>query len=98
MFDFDRLDRVIHEKSRLGIITLLASRASWAFQDLKTELRMSDGNLVTHLRTLHDIGYIAVTKEIFERPQTSYSLTTRGRSAFAEYLEILEQVVKTARG
>lgn len=98
MFDFDRLDRVIHEKSRLGIMTLLASRASWAFQDLKTELRMSDGNLVTHLRTLHDIGYIAVTKEIFERPQTSYSLTTRGRSAFAEYLEILEQVVKTARG
>lgn len=98
MFHFEKIDRVIHEKSRLGIMTLLASRPSWTFQDLKSELRMSDGNLVTHLRTLHDSGYVAVTKEIVDRPQTSYALTKRGRTAFTEYLEILENVVKTARG
>ena len=52
MFDFDRLDKLIHEKGRLAIMTLLAARASWPFQDLKGELKMSDGNLITHLRAL----------------------------------------------
>jgi len=97
MFDLEKLDRTIHEKGRLGIMTLLATRASWAFQDLKAELKMSDGNLVTHLRTLHHAGYVAVTKEMLDRPQTSYSLTTRGRAAFQEYLLVLEQIVKAGR-
>ena len=97
MFDFDKLDKIIHEKGRLGIMTLLATRPSWTFQDLKGELKMSDGNLVTHLRTLHQAGYVAVTKEIIDRPQTSYSLTTRGRQAFQDYLEILEQIVRAGR-
>ena len=52
MLDFDKLDKAIHEKGRLAIMTLLATRLRWSFQDLKTELGMSDGNLVTHLRTL----------------------------------------------
>src|SRR5579862_2724302 len=82
MLDFDKLDRTIHEKGRLGIMTLLATRPSWPFQDLKTELKMSDGNLVTHLRTLHAAGYVAITKEMLDRPQTSYSLTERGKQAF----------------
>ena len=86
-----------HEKGRLGIMTLLATRPSWTFQDLKAELKMSDGNLVTHLRTLHHAGYLAVTKEIVERPQTSYALTARGRGAFKEYLALLEQIVKAGR-
>ena len=94
MFDFDKLDKTIHEKGRLGIMTLLATRKSWTFQDLKAELKMSDGNLVTHLRTLHQGGYVAVTKEILDRPQTSYSLTVKGRSSFQEYLSVLEQIVK----
>ena len=94
MFDFDKLDRTIHEKGRLGIMTLLVTRQSWAFQDLKAELKMSDGNLVTHLRTLHDAGYVAITKEILDRPQTSYALTARGRTAFQDYLKVLEQIVK----
>lgn len=98
MFDFDKLDKTIHERGRLGIMTLLATRPSWAFQDLKAELKMSDGNLVSHLRTLHDAGLVAVTKEIIERPQTSYSLTARGRSAFEDYLAMLEEIVKAARG
>ncbi len=97
MFDFEKIDKVIHEKARLGIMTLLATRASWSFQDLKAQLEMSDGNLVTHLRTLHDHGYVAVTKEIIDRPQTSYSLTTKGRGAFQEYLTILEQIIKAGR-
>ncbi|HEX8311605.1 MAG TPA: transcriptional regulator [Chthoniobacteraceae bacterium] len=94
MFDFDKLDKTIHEKGRLGIMTLLATRPSWTFQDLKAELKMSDGNLVTHLRTLHQGGYVAVTKEILDRPQTSYSLTAKGRTSFQEYLSVLEQIVK----
>ena len=97
MFDFDKLDKLIHEKGRLGIMTLLAARPSWTFQDLKTELEMSDGNLVSHLRTLHDAGYVAVTKEILDRPQTSYALTGKGRKAFADYLAVLEQIVKAGK-
>ena len=97
MFDFDKLDKTIHEKGRLGIMTLLATRPSWPFQDLKAELKMSDGNLVTHLRTLHDAGFVAITKEILDRPQTSYSLTDRGRTAFQDYLTLLEQIVKAGR-
>ena len=97
MFDFEKLDKTIHEKGRLGIMTLLATRPSWAFQDLKAELGLSDGNLISHLRTLHDAGHVAVTKEVLDRPQTSYSLTTKGRSAFADYLTVLEQIVKAGR-
>jgi DNA-binding HxlR family transcriptional regulator len=97
MLDFDKLDRTIHEKGRLGIMTLLASRASWPFQDLKAELKMSDGNLITHLRTLHQAGYVAVTKAVLDRPQTSYSLTEKGRKVFQDYLHVLEQIVKAGK-
>ena len=97
MFDFDKLDKAIHEKGRLGIMTLLATRPSWAFQDLKAELKMSDGNLITHLRMLHQLGYVAVTKEILERPQTSYALTAKGKKSFQEYLLVLEQIIKAGK-
>jgi len=97
MFDFDKLDKLIHEKGRLGIMTLLAARPNWTYGNLKTELKMSDGNLITHLRTLHQSGYVAVTKEVLDRPQTSYALTERGRAAFREYLDVLEQIVKASR-
>jgi len=97
MFDFDRLDKLIHEKGRLAIMTLLAARASWPFQDLKAELGMSDGNLVTHLRALHQAGYIAYRKEILVRPQTRYELTARGRKAFQTYLRVLEEMVRSAK-
>jgi DNA-binding HxlR family transcriptional regulator len=97
MLDFDKLDKTIHEKGRLSIMTLLATRPSWPFQDLKTELKMSDGNLITHLRTLHQRGYVSVTKTVLDRPQTSYSLTEKGRAAFQDYLRVLEEIVKTVR-
>jgi len=97
MLDFDKLDKTIHEKGRLSIMTLLATKSSWPFQDLKAELKMSDGNLVTHLRTLHQGGYVAVTKAMLDRPQTSYSLTEKGRAAFQDYLRVLEQIVKAGK-
>ena len=97
MFDFDKLDKAIHERARLGIMTLLASRANWPFQELKAELNMTDGNLVTHLRILHDAGFVAVTKEMLDRPQTSYALTAKGRAAFQDYISVLEQIVKAGK-
>ena len=97
MLEFDKLDKAIHEKGRLAIMTLLATRVSWSFQDLKSELGMSDGNLITHLRTLHKLGLVATTKEVRDRPQTSYSLTKKGRKAFSDYLRVLEEIIKTGK-
>jgi len=97
MFDFDRLDKLIHEKGRLAIMTVLAVKPDWPFQDLKAELKMSDGNLVTHLRALHQAGYVAYRKEILTRPQTRYELTKRGRKAFQDYLKVLEEMVRSAK-
>lgn len=99
MIDFSKLDKVIHEKGRLGIVTLLASRGeSWPFQDLKAELQMSDGNLITHLRTLGKSGYVDSEKIDGEgRPQTHYQLTKAGRVAFEGYLAILEEIVDMGR-
>ncbi|MFN2507378.1 MAG: transcriptional regulator [Chthoniobacterales bacterium] len=97
MPDFDKLDKAIHEKARLGIMTLLATRESLPFQELKSELNMTDGNLVTHLRILHEAGFVAVTKEVLDRPQTSYALTKKGRKAFQDYIEVLEQIVKAGK-
>jgi DNA-binding HxlR family transcriptional regulator len=94
MFDFEKLDKVIHEKWRLAIMALLASRRSWPFQELKSELGMSDGNLITHLRTLHKQGLVSITKEMRGRPQTSYALTTKGQAAFRDHIDVLEQIVK----
>lgn len=97
MLNFDKLNKAIHEKGRLAIMTLLVARQSWPFQDLKAELGMSDGNLITHLRTLHRLGFVAYTKEVRDRPQTTYSLTAKGRAAFKDYLDVLEQIVKTGK-
>src|SRR5437762_12153749 len=98
MFNFDKLDKAIHEKGRLAIMTLLATRVSWSFQDLKSELRMSDGNLITHLRTLHKLGLVSTTKEVRDRPKTTYSLTKKGRTAFTDYLRVLEGIIKAGKG
>jgi len=94
MFDFQKLDKIIHEKWRLAIMALLASHRSWSFQELKAELKMSDGNLITHMRTLHKQGLVSVTKEFRGRPQTTYALTSKGRSAFREHINALEEIVK----
>ena len=93
MIDFSQLDKTIHEKGRLAIMTLLAAQKEWSFQDLKVQLQMSDGNLVTHLRMLYKTGYISQTKEIDGRPQTRYGLTKSGREAYEKYLGVLEAIV-----
>ncbi|GAA5148376.1 transcriptional regulator [Prosthecobacter algae] len=96
MIDFDQLDKTIHEKSRLSIMTLLSSRGEWAFQDLKAELGMSDGNLITHLRTLGAAGYVQESRdESGTRPRTTYAVTPAGTKAFKSYVDILEAIVKT---
>lgn len=99
MIDFSKLDKTIHEKGRLSIMTLLASRAeAWPFQDLKSELSMSDGNLITHLRTLGSSDYVDSIKITGDgRPQTLYSLTAAGRKAFEDYLAILEQILNLGK-
>ena len=97
MIDFSQLDKIIHEKGRLAIMTLLAARADWSFQDLKAELKMSDGNLITHLRSLFKAGYTTETKEMLGRPQTRYALSLAGRTAFTAYLNVLESIVRSAR-
>ena len=97
MIDFSQLDKIIHEKGRLSIMTLLAARADWSFQGLKSELKMSDGNLITHLRALFKAGYTTETKEMLGRPQTRYALSPAGRTAFTAYLNVLESIVRSAR-
>lgn len=94
MINLDKLDKIIHEKGRLSIMSLLAARTTWSFQDLKAELKFSDGNLISHLRTLYNAGYVSSTKEIQDRPQTTYSLTDKGRKTFETYLSTLEQLIK----
>lgn len=98
MIDFDQIDKLIHEKGRLSIMTLLSTRGEWAFQDLKAELGMSDGNLITHLRTLANAGYLKETRdESGTRPRTSYELTPAGRTAFKNYIQVLEEIVKATQ-
>ena len=98
MIDFSKLDKVIHEKGRLSIMTLLATRVEWNFQDLKSQLEMSDGNLITHLRALSNAGFVSVIKEVTKnRPQSNYSLTKEGKKAFEDYLNVLEQIVNFTR-
>lgn len=100
MIDFTQLDRVIHEKARLSIMTLLTARSPRSFQDIKLELKMSDGNLITHLRTLAKEDYILETKSTAvdsSRPCTSYEITNSGHQAFKAYLEVLEAIVRQVK-
>lgn len=95
---FLQLDRVIHEKGRLAIMSLLAASPSLLYTELRDSLRMTDGNVTAHLRTLLEAGYVAVTKSLEGgRPATTYSLTGTGRRAFAEHVGLLEQIVAQTR-
>jgi DNA-binding MarR family transcriptional regulator len=95
---FLQLDRVIHEKGRLPIVSLLAASASLSFTEIRDTLKMTDGNLSMHLRTLQEAGYVALTKSFWERkPLTTCSLTPAGRKAFANYVNLLEQIVRQTK-
>ena len=92
---FFQLDRVIHEKGRLAIMSMLAASPELSFTDLRDTLNMTDGNLTTHIRTLQEAGYVAVAKSYQNnRPLTTCSLTPPGRKAFAAYVNLLEQIVR----
>ena len=92
------LDRVIHEKVRLAIMSLLAASPQLAFTEMRETLGMTDGNLTTHLRTLHEAGYISVTKAFQGgRPLTTYAMTPAGRKAFTSYIELLAQIVEQTK-
>jgi DNA-binding MarR family transcriptional regulator len=92
------LDRVLHEKARLGILTSLASRPDGLlFHDLKELCSLTDGNLSRHLQTLEEAGLVEVWKGFRNRrPQTLCRLSKEGQARFLEYLSELEQVVKDA--
>jgi DNA-binding MarR family transcriptional regulator len=92
---FLQLDRVIHEKGRLAIMSMLAASPELSFTELRNALSMTDGNLTTHIRTLQEEGFVAVSKSYANnRPLTTCSLTTAGRKAFASYIDLLEQIVR----
>jgi DNA-binding MarR family transcriptional regulator len=95
---FLKLDRVIHEKGRMAIMSLLAANTELSFTEMKQTLGMTDGNLSVHLRTLQESGYIAISKTFQDRrPLTTCSLTTAGRKAFSSYIDLLEQIVRESR-
>ena len=97
-FSYEGLDRVIHERARLSILTsLIANRRGLLFGDLKRLCALSDGNLSRHLQVLVEAKLVAVAKGFEKnRPQTVCRITALGRARYLEYVEVLEQVVRDA--
>ena len=97
-YAYDGLDRVIHEKARLGMLTsLMAHPKGLAFADLKQLCGLTDGNLSRHLQVLQEAGLVEVTKGYEgNRPHTSCRLTRAGRRRFLDYLTVLEGLVRDA--
>lgn len=92
------LDRLIHERTRLAIVSALAVNASLTFNELKQLLRISDGNLSVHARKLEDAGYISCAKSFSGRlPKTEYRLTAGGRRALEKYLDHMEAIIRATR-
>lgn len=92
---FLQIDRVIHEKGRLAIMSMLAASPELSFTEMRDALNMTDGNLTTHIRTLQEAGYVSVTKSFQNnRPHTSCALTPAGKRAFTTYINLLEQIIQ----
>ena len=98
-FSYQELDRVMHEKARLGILASLAANTGGVlFNDLKQLCSLTDGNLSRHLRVLSEAGFVEIWKgNTGARPQTMYRLTNEGRQRFAEYIGVLEKIVADAQ-
>jgi len=93
-----KLDRVIHERIRLGIVSALAANEFITFNDLKKLLSTTDGNLSVHARKLEEAGYVLCNKTFEGRvPKTEYRLTEQGRDAFSRYLTHMESLIHAAR-
>jgi len=93
-----QLDRLIHERLRLGIVSALAVNESLSFSELKSLLKTTDGNLSVHARKLEDAGYVACTKSFDGRmPRTEYRLAAAGRRALQKYLAHMEALIQATR-
>lgn len=94
----DVLDRLIHERLRLGIVSALAVNESLSFSDLKKLMKTTDGNLSVHARKLEEAEYITCTKSFEGRmPKTEYRLTASGRRALERYLDHMEALIRATR-
>ncbi|MDO8502052.1 MAG: transcriptional regulator [Gemmatimonadaceae bacterium] len=94
----EELDRLIHERLRLGIVSALAVNDSLSFSDLKKLMNTTDGNLSVHARKLEEAEYIACTKSFQGRmPKTQYRLTAAGRRALERYLDHMEALIRATR-
>lgn len=92
------LDRLIHERLRLGIVSALAGSESLTFNELKDLLGTTDGNLSVHARKLEDAGYVSCTKSFEGRvPRTEFSLTPQGRAALTRYVDHMEALIQMAK-
>ena len=92
------LDRLIHERVRLGIVSSLAVNGSLTFTDLRDLLGITDGNLSAHARRLEDAGYVVCTKSYEGRtPKTEYELTRTGRKELKSYLDHMEAIIRATR-
>ncbi|MBX3244374.1 MAG: transcriptional regulator [Acidobacteria bacterium] len=93
------LDKVIHERMRLGIISALAANEKLSFNDLKSLLDTTDGNVSVHARKLEDAGYLTVKKSFLDRvPLTEYKITKEGRKALEKYLDHMEALINAMKG
>jgi len=93
------LDRIIHERLRLGIVSALAINDSLSFNDLRRLLKTTDGNLSVHARKLEEARYITCNKFFESRiPRTEYRLTPAGRRAFEKYVAQMEDLIRRTRG
>ena len=93
------LDRVIHERMRLGIISALAANEKLSFGDLKKLLNTTDGNISVHARRLEEAGYVMMQKSFKGRvPLTEYSITREGKKALERYLNHMEALIKAMKG
>jgi DNA-binding transcriptional ArsR family regulator len=97
--DLPELDRTIHERLRLGIVSALAINDSLSFNDLRRLLKTSDGNLSVHARKLEEAHYITCSKFFEGRiPRTEYRLTAAGRRALESYIAQMEDLIRRTRG
>lgn len=93
-----RLDRLIHDRTRLGIVSALAAQSPMSFGELKSLLEMTDGNLSVHARKLEEAGYISCSKGFEGRvPKTEFWLTDEGRKALKTYLDHMESLIAAMR-
>lgn len=93
--NLEHFHKAFENKARLGIMSILMIRDDATFGDLKELLKMTDGNLATHLKAIEKVGFISVSKAFVNRkPQTTYAATKKGRKAFEAHLKSLEDLIK----